>query len=67
MVEQDEMASSCARGGLGWVLGKNVFLEKILKQLTKLSQGSGGILEVLNVVWICCLGHNLMVDLAVLG
>jgi len=25
------MASSCARGGLDWILGKNVFTERVVK------------------------------------
>jgi len=33
---QEETASSCARGGLNWVLGKNFFTESVVKHCNRL-------------------------------
>ena len=30
------MASSCARGGLDWILGKNFFTERVIKHWNRL-------------------------------
>ena len=36
------MASSCARGGLGWILGKNI-LKKSGEALAQAAQGGDGV------------------------
>jgi len=33
---QEEMASSCARGGSGWISGKNFFTERVFKHWDRL-------------------------------
>lgn len=36
MTEWKEMGSSCARGGLDWILGIFFFAEKVVKHLNRL-------------------------------
>jgi len=40
VIGQEEMASSCARGGFGWILGKISSL-KVSQALEQAAQGSG--------------------------
>ena len=36
VIGQEEMASSCVRGGLYWILGKNVFPERVVRHWNRL-------------------------------
>ena len=67
MIGQEETASSCARGGLDWILGKNFFTKRVIKHWNRLPREvvESPSLEVFKRRVDVAL-HGLVVDLAVL-